>query len=92
LSIVLESAPRIARERDAEVHMLGGDTGDANSRSLGYGGRVSNAHISLVLTGRRDREAVRRGITRVLLGAGVNVASGQDDVTSQITPRGPGGA
>jgi cytosine deaminase len=84
--------------------MLVGDTDDANSRSLeylavktlreGYGGRVSNAHISMVLTGRRDRERLRRGITRVreLLGAGVNVASGRDDVTSHITPRGSGGA
>ena len=121
----------IAREHDADVHMLVDDTDDANSRSLeylavktlreGYGGRVSashcgalsayndtsaakviglvkdagitivsNPHISLVLAGRRDREPVRRGITRVreLLRAGVNVASGQDDVDDPYYPFG----
>ncbi len=121
----------IARERDADVHMLVDDTDDANSRSLeylavktkreGYGGRVSashcgalaaynptyaakviglvreagiaivsNPHISLVLAGRRDAEPVRRGITRVreLLRAGVNVASGQDDVNDPYYPFG----
>jgi cytosine/creatinine deaminase len=51
---------------------------------------VSNAHISLVLAGRRDAEPVRRGITRVreLLTAGVNVASGQDDVNDPYYPFG----
>jgi cytosine deaminase len=121
----------IARERDADIHMLVDDTDDPNSRSLeylavktereGYGGRVSashcgalaaydatyaakviglvreagitivsNPHISLVLAGRRDREPVRRGITRVreLLAAGVNVASGQDDVNDPYYPFG----
>ncbi|MDR7532052.1 MAG: amidohydrolase family protein [Armatimonadota bacterium] len=50
----------------------------------------SNPHISLVLAGRRDREPVRRGITRVreLLAAGVNVASGQDDVNDPYYPFG----
>lgn len=121
----------LARERDADIHMLVDDTDDANSRSLeylavktlreGYRGRVSashcgalaayndayaakviglvrdagitivsNPHISLVLAGRRDREPVRRGITRVreLLAAGVNVASGQDDVNDPYYPFG----
>jgi cytosine deaminase len=121
----------IARERDADIHMLVDDTDDANSRSLeflavktqreGYGGRVSashcgalaaynptyaakviglvkeagisivsNPHISLVLAGRRDAEPVRRGITRVreLVRAGVNVASGQDDVNDPYYPFG----
>lgn len=51
---------------------------------------ISNPHISLVLAGRRDREPVRRGITRVreLLRAGVNVASGQDDVNDPYYPFG----
>lgn len=123
----------IARERDADIHMLVDDTDDANSRSLeylavktqreGYGGRVSashcgalaaynptyaakviglvkeagisivsNPHISLVLAGRRDAEPVRRGITRVreLVRAGVNVASGQDDVNDPYYPFGRG--
>lgn len=50
----------------------------------------SNPHISLVLAGRRDREPVRRGITRVreLLAAGVNVCSGQDDVHDPYYPFG----
>jgi cytosine deaminase len=121
----------IARERDADIHMLVDDTDDPNSRSLeylavktereGYAGRVSashcgalaaydatyaakviglvkeagitivsNPHISLVLAGRRDREPVRRGITRVreLLRAGVNIASGQDDVNDPYYPFG----
>jgi cytosine deaminase len=123
----------IAREHDADIHMLVDDTDDPNSRSLealavktlreGYGGRVSashcgalaaynevyagkviglvrqagitivsNPHISLVLAGRRDQEPVRRGITRVrqLLSAGVNVASGQDDVNDPYYPFGRG--
>ena len=121
----------IARERDADIHMLVDDTDDSNSRSLEYlavktkreryGGRVSashcgalaaynptyaakviglvkeagisivsNPHISLVLAGRRDAEPVRRGITRVreLVRAGVNVASGQDDVNDPYYPFG----
>lgn len=121
----------IAREHDADIHMLVDDTDDPNSRSLeylavktlreGYAGRVSashcgalaayndvyagkviglvkqagisivsNPHISLVLAGRRDREPVRRGITRVkeLVRAGVNVASGQDDVNDPYYPFG----
>jgi cytosine deaminase len=121
----------IARERNADIHMLVDDTDDPNSRSLeylavktereGYAGRVSashcgalaaydatyaakvvglvkdagitivsNPHISLVLAGRRDAEPVRRGITRVreLLRAGVNVASGQDDVNDPYYPFG----
>ncbi len=51
---------------------------------------VSNPHISLVLAGRADREPVPRGITRVreLLRAGVNVASGQDDVKDPYYPFG----
>jgi cytosine deaminase len=51
---------------------------------------VSNPHISLVFAGRRDPEPVRRGITRVreLLQAGVNVASGQDDVDDPYYPFG----
>lgn len=50
----------------------------------------SNPHISLVLAGRRDKEPVRRGITRVkeLLAAGVNVCSGQDDVQDPYYPFG----
>ncbi|MPZ68177.1 MAG: amidohydrolase family protein [Actinobacteria bacterium] len=53
---------------------------------------VSNPHISLVLDGLRDRGLVRRGITRVteLLGAGVNVASGQDDIDDPYYPFGRG--
>lgn len=53
---------------------------------------VSNPHISLVLAGRADREPVPRGITRVreLLRAGVNVASGQDDVKDPYYPFGRG--
>jgi cytosine deaminase len=121
----------IARDHDADIHMLVDDTDDANSRSLEYlavkttrekyGGRVSashcgalaaynptyaakviglvkeagvsivsNPHISLVLAGRRDAEPVRRGITRVreLVAAGVNVASGQDDVNDPYYPFG----
>jgi cytosine/creatinine deaminase len=121
----------IARERNADIHMLVDDTDDANSRSLeylavkalreGYAGRVSashcgalaaynptyaakviglvkeagitivsNPHISLVLAGRRDPEPARRGITRVrdLVRAGVNVASGQDDVDDPYYPFG----
>jgi cytosine deaminase len=127
----IDIAFAIARERDADIHMLVDDTDDANSRSLeyltvktlreGYAGRVSashcgalaayndvyagkviglakqagvsivsNPHISLVLAGRRDREPIRRGITRVkeLLRAGVNVASGQDDVNDPYYPFG----
>jgi cytosine/creatinine deaminase len=50
----------------------------------------SNPHISLVLAGRRDKEPIRRGITRVkeLLAAGVNVCSGQDDVHDPYYPFG----
>jgi cytosine deaminase len=50
----------------------------------------SNPHISLVLAGRRDREPIRRGITRVreLLAAGVNVCTGQDDVHDPYYPFG----
>jgi len=53
---------------------------------------VSNPHISLVLAGRADREPVPRGITRIreLLAAGVNVASGQDDVKDPSHPLGRG--
>ena len=121
----------IAREYNADIHMLVDDTDDANSRSLEYlavktireqyEGRVSashcgalaayndiyaekviglvrqagvtivsNPHISLVLAGRRDKEPVRRGVTRVrqLVRAGVNVASGQDDVNDPYDPFG----
>lgn len=51
---------------------------------------VSNAHISLMLAGRGDHQPIRRGITRVreLLAAGVNVASGQDDVHDPYYPFG----
>ncbi len=127
----IDIAFAIAKERNADIHMLVDDTDDPNSRSLeylavktlreGYGGRVSashcealaayndvyaekvirlvkdagisivsNPHISLVLAGRRDREPIRRGITRVkeLLRAGVNVASGQDDVNDPYYPFG----
>ncbi|MBI3078017.1 MAG: amidohydrolase family protein [Deltaproteobacteria bacterium] len=50
----------------------------------------SNPHISLMIAGRLDREPVPRGITRVreLLRAGVNVASGQDDVNDPYYPFG----
>jgi cytosine/creatinine deaminase len=50
----------------------------------------SNAQISLVLDGRRDRGLIRRGITRVgeLLEAGVNVISAQDDVNDPYYPFG----
>lgn len=50
----------------------------------------SNPHISLVLSGRRDKEPIRRGMTRVkeLLAAGVNVCSGQDDVHDPYYPFG----
>ncbi|MGD9764143.1 MAG: amidohydrolase family protein [Candidatus Binatia bacterium] len=53
---------------------------------------VSNPHISLVLAGRADREPIPRGITRVreLLAAGVNVASGQDDIKDPYYPFGRG--
>ncbi len=51
---------------------------------------VSNAHISLMMAGRYDHEPKRRGITRVreLMAAGVNVASGQDDVFDPYYPFG----
>jgi cytosine/creatinine deaminase len=51
---------------------------------------VSNAHISLMIAGRHDTQPVRRGITRVaeFLAAGVNVASGQDDVHDPYYPFG----
>lgn len=50
----------------------------------------SNTQISLVMTGRKDRGLVRRGITRVkeLLDAGVNVLSSQDDVNDPYYPFG----
>ncbi|CEP69191.1 Amidohydrolase 3 [Moorella glycerini] len=49
-----------------------------------------NPHINLVLNGRRDKQPVRRGITRVkeLLGAGINICSGQDDVNDPYYPFG----
>jgi cytosine deaminase len=49
-----------------------------------------NAHISLVLQGRHDRGAIRRGITRVaeLRAAGVNVLAAQDDVDDPYYPLG----
>jgi len=51
---------------------------------------VSNPHISLMLGGRKDVGLIRRGITRVreLLGAGVNVATAQDDVNDPYYPFG----
>ncbi len=49
-----------------------------------------NPHISLVVQGRHDRGAIRRGTTRVgeLLAAGVNVLAGQDDVDDPYYPLG----
>ena len=49
-----------------------------------------NSHINLVLNGRKDRQPIRRGITRVkeLLDHGVNVCSGQDDVCDPYYPFG----
>jgi cytosine deaminase len=51
---------------------------------------VSNPQISLISSGLRDLQPVRRGITRVreLVDAGVNVASGQDDVFDPYYPFG----
>jgi cytosine deaminase len=51
---------------------------------------VTNPHISLMLAGRYDHEPKRRGITRIreLLEAGVNLASGQDDVADPYYPFG----
>jgi cytosine deaminase len=51
---------------------------------------ASNTQISLVLDGRADRRAIRRGITRVreLLDAGVNMISAQDDVNDPYYPFG----
>jgi cytosine deaminase len=50
----------------------------------------SNTHVSLVMTGRNDRQRVRRGIARVkeLLAAGANVVSSQDDVNDPYYPFG----
>ena len=123
----------LAREHDADIHMLLDDSDDPAQRSLeylalrtieaGWEGRVTvghagalsaydhphaemvirrvhdagisvcvNAHISLVLQGRSDRGAIRRGITRAgeLLDAGVNVIAGQDDIDDPYYPLGRG--
>jgi cytosine/creatinine deaminase len=52
----------------------------------------SNAHISLVMDGTRDRGLIRRGTTRVreLVDAGVNVCAGQDDIDDPYYPFGRG--
>lgn len=51
---------------------------------------VTNPLVNLYLQGRRDKQPVRRGITRVreLLEAGVNVACGLDDVKNLFFPYG----
>jgi cytosine deaminase len=51
---------------------------------------VTNPMINLYLQGRGDSQPVRRGITRVkeLLGAGVNVSCGLDDVKNIFFPFG----
>lgn len=53
---------------------------------------VENSHVSLFMYGRTDAHPVRRGVTRVreFLGAGVNVAVGQDDVDDPYYPFGRG--
>jgi cytosine/creatinine deaminase len=50
----------------------------------------SNTQVSLVMAGGNDRGLIRRGTTRIkeLLGAGVNVASAQDDVNDPYYPFG----
>jgi len=51
---------------------------------------ITNPLVNLYLQGRHDRQPVRRGITRVreLLGAGVNVACGSDDISNLFFPFG----
>ncbi|MFQ5762399.1 MAG: amidohydrolase family protein, partial [Candidatus Bathyarchaeia archaeon] len=51
---------------------------------------VNNTHIALWQGGRKDKQPIRRGITRVkeLLAAGVNVSCGQDDVSDPYYPFG----
>ena len=50
----------------------------------------SNPHLSLWLASRLDPQPIARGVTRVkeLLDAGVNVCSGQDDVSDPFYPFG----
>ena len=53
---------------------------------------VENPHISLMMYGRNDKFPIRRGITRVreFMKAGVNVATGQDDIDDPFYPFGRG--
>jgi cytosine/creatinine deaminase len=53
---------------------------------------VENPHISLMMYGRNDKFPIRRGITRVreFMQAGVNVATGQDDIDDPYYPFGRG--
>lgn len=53
---------------------------------------VENPHISLMMYGRNDKFPIRRGITRVreFMQAGVNVATGQDDIDDPFYPFGRG--
>jgi cytosine/creatinine deaminase len=53
---------------------------------------VENPHISLMMYGRNDKFPIRRGITRVreFMKAGVNVATGQDDIDDPYYPFGRG--
>lgn len=51
---------------------------------------VSNPHVTLVTSGRKDRGLVRRGLPRIkeLLQAGICVACGQDDLADPFYPFG----
>ena len=53
---------------------------------------VENPHISLMMYGRNDKYPIRRGITRVreFMKAGINVATGQDDIDDPYYPFGRG--
>ena len=63
------------------------------ARAAGVGVNViTNPATNLMIQGRGDNEPKRRGITRVkeLLGAGVNVAAGQDNLYDGFYPFGSG--